>query len=38
MKKYLEYIKEIRKDKRKSAIASLALWLIFFIVIILRIS
>ena len=34
MKKYLECIKEIRKDKRKSAIASLVLWLIFFIVII----
>lgn len=34
MKKYLEYIKEIRKDKRKSAITSLVLWVLFFVVII----
>lgn len=31
MKKYLEYIKIIRSDKRKSAIASLFIWLLFFI-------
>ena len=34
MKKYLEYIKVIRKDKRKRAIAGLVFWFIFFLVII----
>lgn len=34
MKKYLEYIKEIRKDKRKSALASLVIWILFFVLVI----
>lgn len=34
MKKYLEYIKEIRKDKRKSALASLGIWILFFVLVI----